>query len=84
MNYSEFNKVEKIATPRQKLRVEVSEKNNLDTDCRVKVFWLSSHNLWVWDTFAEPNNYKQYRVKLTNKIRPQLFREIGRVIVQKT
>ncbi len=24
----------------------------------------------VWDTFAEPNNYKQYRVKLSCKIRP--------------
>ena len=31
---------------------------------------LQANPTRVWDTFAEPNNYKQYRVKLLIKIRP--------------
>lgn len=47
--------------PEKKFRIKVGAKA-----CFAYV--RISH--WVWDTFAEPNNFKQYRVKLLIKIRP--------------
>jgi hypothetical protein len=60
-----------------------SEKILSMQDCWAGVFYLSSYSHWIWDTFAEPNNYKQYRVKLLTKIRPHSFRFIGKTLAQK-
>src|SRR5690606_363711 len=52
-------------------RSEVSGKKISDARAEKKgVLSRFVLSRWVWDTFAEPNNYKQCRVKPLNKIRP--------------
>jgi hypothetical protein len=50
----------------------LTEKILFFQDCSEIEFSLCSYRIptRIWDTFAEPNNLKQYRVKLSIKIRP--------------